>query len=110
MSGPDVANGKVTLSAELGQSNENDQDGVAIAAAVSDYVSVEKNGDLSSGAGGIIAQSNAVAVASIDQQADQQNSASQAVSLEIGNHRRKAVCQTDQQQRARGLGTRHRRV
>ena len=84
VSGPDVANGKVSLFAELGQSNENEQEGVAIAAAVSDYVSVEKNGDLASGDGGIIAQSKAVAIASIDQQADQENSASQSASLESG--------------------------
>ena len=57
---------------------------MAIAAAVSDYVSVEKNGDLASGDGGIIAQSKAVAIASIDQQADQENSASQSASLESG--------------------------
>ena len=47
VSGPDSHNGVIILSAELGQSNENEQEGVAIAAAVSDYVSVEKNGDLS---------------------------------------------------------------
>ncbi len=77
----------LTVSQDQGleQTNSNGQEGVAVAAASSDYVSLKKNGDLWAGDGGISAESKAVAVAKIDQSADQDNSASQAASLKLGS-------------------------
>ena len=87
VNGPDVDTGKGTVSStqDQEQANENEQDGSATAGAYSDYVSVDKNGNLSSGAGGIDAESKAVAVAAIDQSADQTNSASHDLAVRSGN-------------------------
>ena len=56
------------------QANANLQDGAAIAAASSDYVSVEQGGPLSAGIDGIDATSSAVAGANLSQSATQDNS------------------------------------
>ena len=85
LAGPEVEGGKFSLSQEDEQSNENTQNGAAFATATSDYVSLNKSGDLTSGPGGISAVSSAVAVAAIDQQADQSNNTSQTANLGSGS-------------------------
>ena len=84
LSGPEVEGGKFSLAQEAEQANENSQSGVALATATSDYVSLTKSGDLTSGPGGISAVSSAVAVAAIEQQADQSNNTSQTANLGSG--------------------------
>ena len=56
------------------QFNVSDQDGEADAYASSGDVSVSQTGKLSSGGTGIIASSNAAAIATLEQTADQDNS------------------------------------
>ena len=84
LSGPEVE-GKFSLSQSAEPANENTQNGAAFATATSDYVSLNKDGDLTSGPGGISAVSSAVAVAAIDQQADQSNTTSQTANLSSGS-------------------------
>ena len=61
------------------QVNANLQDGAAIAAASSDYVTVEQGGPLSAGIDGIVATSSAVAGANLSQSATQDNSDSKTI-------------------------------
>ena len=57
----------------FGQFNENEQIGFANAEATSDYVEVGQSGPLSAGGSGIIASSEAVAIADLDQKVEQEN-------------------------------------
>ncbi len=62
------------------QANVNEQEGLAVAAATSDYVSVDQDGPLSAAGNGIIATSSAVAGASLTQTASQSNTDTKTVS------------------------------
>ena len=66
------------------QANVNDQDGLAIATATSDYVLVEQGGSLSAGIDGVTARSSAVAGASLTQSADQSNSETKTITRAAG--------------------------
>ena len=77
------ATGAAILQLQLvGQANFNEQEGAAIAAATSDYVSVDQSGVLTAGGNGITATSSAVAGANLDQTATQSNSNSATATLE----------------------------
>ena len=77
------ATGALALQGQLvGQVNWNEQEGAAIATAVSDYVDVDQNGYLTAGGDGITATSSAVAAAGLAQTANQSNSNSADATLE----------------------------
>ena len=62
------------------QANVNEQEGLAVATATSDYVSVDQDGPLSAAGNGIVATSSAVAGANLTQTADQSNTDTKTVS------------------------------
>ena len=66
----------------VGQANFSEQEGAAIAAATSDYVSVDQSGYLNAGGDGITATSSAVAGAGLSQTANQFNTNSATATLE----------------------------
>ena len=61
------------------QLNVNEQEGLAVASATSDYVSIEQGGPLSAGGDGITATSSAAAGANLTQTANQTNSDSKTI-------------------------------
>ena len=78
------ATGTLVLQGQLvGQLNASEQEGAAIAAATSDYVSVDQGGFLKAGGDGITATSSAVAAATLNQTANQSNSNSATATLEL---------------------------
>ena len=79
-----TATGTLVLQGQLvGQLNASEQEGAAIAAATSDYVSVDQDGFLKAGGDGITATSSAVAAAALTQTANQSNSNSATATLEL---------------------------
>ena len=61
------------------QVNLNDQDGVAVATSLSDYVNVQSGGELTSAGDGIFANSSAVSTASLNQTVTQSNKDSKVI-------------------------------
>ena len=79
----DNATGTGILRLQLvGQANFSEQEGAAIAAATSDYVSVDQSGYLNASGDGITATSSAVAGAGLSQTANQFNTNSATATLE----------------------------
>ena len=68
----------VQLEAVL-QANVNEQEGLAVASATSDYVKVDQSGSLEAGGDGITATSSAVAAANLAQTANQANTDSKEI-------------------------------
>ena len=83
-SGADVITGNVNLSLEQQQANLSEQEGTAIATGESNSVSVETYGLHEAGGDGINAESKAVAIAEIEQKANQDNTINQTATLESG--------------------------
>ena len=73
------------MPAEIGQDNFNTQSGEAEAQAYSDEVQVWSYGNISADGDGISAESNAVAVAKVEQAAEQQNTISQEAEVDTGD-------------------------